>query len=383
MNLPIIGTFPHLQSKGGSHVKAATKHLIFRLLTTAALAAALCLPAAAQGAQGYSFGDSAGKNEACLSCHSDARKSKGNSYINPTLFAHTTHARIGCPACHDSVSQKHPDGSRTPRANCQQCHEDINSEYALGVHYGKAACSGCHNPHKVATPREISGQQINQICSNCHDKFQMLAKHGEWLPQADLHLYMLPCITCHTGSQSYFISMYIVRTKDHSPLGKPEVAEYQELKKLAGGRSIISLIDKNGDNYISLAELRNFNRDPDHKFLRLQGMMTPETASHKFEIMDNRRNCTFCHASGSTAMQKSFIALPEENGTFTRVAVEKGAVLDALYGTPDFYLMGSTKNGALNGIGLAIICGGLVLPVGHGFLRFLTRKNRKGKEHQS
>jgi hypothetical protein len=82
-------------------------------------------------------------------------------------------------------------------------------------------------------------------------------------------------------------------------------------------------------------------------------------------------------------MQTSFIALPEANGTFRRVAVERGAVFDALYGAPDFYLMGSTKNTTLNGIGLAIICGGLIMPVGHGFLRFLTRKNRKGKEHQS
>jgi hypothetical protein len=82
-------------------------------------------------------------------------------------------------------------------------------------------------------------------------------------------------------------------------------------------------------------------------------------------------------------MQTSYIALPEPNGTFKRVAVEKGAVLDVLYGTPDFYMMGSTKSTALNYIGLAVICGGLVLPVGHGSLRFLTRKNRAKKEHTS
>ena len=270
-----------------------------------------------------------------------------------------------------------------PKADCRECHLDINQEYASSIHAGKTQCAGCHNPHKATSPKEISGQQINRMCSGCHEILQMTAKHSEWLPQAELHLRMLPCITCHTGSKSYFISMYIVKGKNDSRFGRQEVAGYDELKRLAGRGDILSLIDSNGDNYVSLQELRIFNSKSSHKFLRLQGMMTPETVSHKFEILDNRRNCTFCHTSGPASMQTSYIALPQENGTFRRVAVEKGAVLDALYGTPDFYMMGSTKNAKLNGIGLAVICGGLIMPFGHGFLRFLTRKNRKGKEHES
>jgi predicted CXXCH cytochrome family protein len=364
-------------------VKAATKHLMSRLLMTAALAAALSSPAAAgQEGPGYSFGDSAARNDACLACHTDAQKVKGRALINQAQFAHTTHARIGCPSCHDAVTPGHAQGSKTPKASCQQCHIEVNNEYTQSIHAAKAPCAGCHDPHKVESPREISGMEINQMCGGCHDKFKMSAKHGEWLPQADLHLYMLPCITCHTGAKEYFVSMYIVSTKNQSRLGKPEVASFQELKQVAGWRDILALVDTNGDNYVSLAELRNFNKDPRHKFLRLQGMMTPETASHKFEILDNRRNCTFCHGSGSGVMQKSVLALPEENGTYRRVEVEKGAALDALYGTPDFYMMGSNKSTMLSYIGLAIICGGLIMPVFHGSLRFLTRKNRR-KEHHS
>lgn len=348
------------------------------------LTAGACICAAGQnGAAGFSYGDPAGKNEACLACHGTARNATGAAFIDRTLFAQTTHAGIGCSACHGAVSANHPDGLKTPRADCRECHPDVGEEYAASIHAGKTDCAGCHDPHKVETPREISGEEINGMCSGCHEGFQMTAKHGEWLPQADLHLRMLPCITCHTGSKNYFISMYIVKGKNGSRFGRQETAGYDELKKLAAGGDIVSLIDTNGDNYVSLEELRIFNRHPSHKSLRLQGMMTPETVTHNFEILDNRRNCTFCHTSGSAAMQTSFIALPEQNGTFQRVAVEKGAVLDALYGTPDFYMMGSTKNPKLNGIGLAIICGGLIMPVGHGFLRFLTRKNRKGKEHQS
>ena len=76
-------------------------------------------------------------------------------------------------------------------------------------------------------------------------------------------------------------------------------------------------------------------------------------------------------------MQASFVAFPGSNGGYTRVPVEKGAVLDLLYGTPDFYMMGATRNATLDRIGLGIIAAGLIMPIGHGGLRFLTRKNRK------
>lgn len=327
---------------------------------------------------GFSFGDPAAKNAACLTCHGDSGKVRGSFFIDRTQYSHTTHSNIGCPACHGGFSGKHPERAKTPRADCRECHAEVSEVYARSIHATKTNCAGCHNPHKVKDPMEISGEEINKICSGCHNGFEMTAKHGEWLPQAELHLRMLPCITCHTGSQEYFVSMYIVKGKDGSRFGRPEVAGYQELKKLAGEKDILSLVDANGDNYVSVEELRNFNTSGHN--LRLQGMMTPRKATHNFEILGNRRNCTFCHASGSSRMQTSFISLPDPNGTFRRIPVEKGAVLDALYGTPDFYLMGSTKNPALNGIGLAIVCGGLIMPVGHGFMRFLTRKNRR-KEH--
>ena len=79
-------------------------------------------------------------------------------------------------------------------------------------------------------------------------------------------------------------------------------------------------------------------------------------------------------------MQVSYLSLAESNGGFKRVEVEKGAVLDALYGTPDFYMVGSTRSTALNYIGMMILAGGMVMPIGHGTLRFLTRKNRKDEE---
>ena len=239
-------------------------------------------------------------------------------------------------------------------------------------------------PTRPIPRSEISGHDINKMCAGCHDHYGITASHAKWLPQAELHIEMLPCITCHTGSKNYVINMYIINRQGIPRMGKFEPAGYDELKRLAGGKDILSLIDTNGDNYISLEELRNFNRNPAYKGLHLQGMMTPETVTHSFQILDNRRDCTFCHASGPGVMQTSFIAVPEQNGTFRKVAVEKGAVLEALNSTPDFYMTGKTRNSMLNKIGLLIIAGGMVMPVGHGFLRFLSRniRNRKENRHE-
>lgn len=336
---------------------------------------------AAAASPGFSFGDTAGKNADCLSCHGDAAKVKGARFIDPVKYAHTNHARIGCPACHDTVVSGHPAGkTTTPKTGCLECHGDIAAAYSRSNHAGKAECSGCHDPHRVNTPTEISGQDINRMCAACHDTYAITASHAKWLPQADLHIRMLPCITCHTGSKNYVIDLYIVKRQGGEPAGKFDVASHGELAKVAGGVEILSLIDTNGDGYVSLAELRNFNRNPAYKELQLFGMMTPEQVTHSFQILDNRRDCTFCHASGPTAMQTSFLAVPLKDGTFRKVAVEKGAVLDALYATPNFYMMGGTRNATLNVVGLVIIAGGLVMPVGHGFLRFLTRKIRKERE---
>ena len=50
--------------------------------------------------------------------------------------------------------------------------------------------------------------------------------------------------------------------------------------------------------------------------------------------------------------------------------------------TPDFYMTGKTRNSFLNKVGLLILLGGLVMPVGHGFLRFLSRNVRNNKENR-
>jgi predicted CXXCH cytochrome family protein len=323
------------------------------------------------------------ENGDCLDCHADADTVGSKFQINPTTFDTTAHAGVGCRECHASVTANHPDDGDMPsKASCQECHETVSAEYARSNHFDMAACKDCHNPHGARGATEVSGRDMNTMCANCHGTLDTVLKHTEWLPQADLHLEMLPCISCHTASKDNVITLYLVKRRDGARFGNFDLASYDELKALAGDKSITSLIDRNEDNYISLAELRLFNLGSENQTLRLQGMITPETVTHDFRILDNRWDCTFCHASGPAARQTSFVALAQEDGSFQRIAAEKGAVLDALYGTPDFYMVGSTRSKALDYIGMVIIAGGMVMPIGHGTLRYLTRKNRQRKEEE-
>ena len=334
----------------------------------------------AEGAQGTD----------CISCHGKkeiASSGKGYLYIDPVTFEGTSHALIGCSSCHTSVTPTHPaDGTRPSRAKCTDCHSAVAGEYAKSLHGIHAGCADCHNPHRARSLSEVSGRDINTQCAKCHSGTKIIASHSKWLPQAALHLDALPCITCHTGSQNYVITLYIEkRAEGKNPedfkQGDYNLATADELLPLAGGKGIEALIDTNGDKSVSIEELRTFNKDLHYKGMRLLGMMMPEIITHSYQILDNRWNCTFCHSSGPKAMQKSYVAFPNKNGQYTKLPVEQGAILDLLYGTPDFYMMGSTRSTPLSIIGALIIVAGMMMPVCHGTFRFLTRKKRK-EHHQ-
>lgn len=325
-------------------------------------------------------------NDTCLGCHGSrdiTEQSGERMFVDPAKFAATSHAVIGCDSCHTAVTASHPnDGSKPAKAVCKECHAPVHAEYATALHSSKASCNDCHNPHEVKPALLDSGESINRKCAKCHDPATMVKTHAVWLPQADLHIEALPCITCHTGSKNYVITMTIQNRKGGDKLADFKSAGYDELAALnpADG-DIKRLVDADGDGAITLKELRNFNIDLRGRGMRLWGMMMPEVVTHTYQILENRWDCSFCHASGPKAMQTSYVAFPEKNGRVTRLPVENGAVMDLLYGTPDFYMMGSTRSTALNIVGGLIVLGGMMMPIGHGTLRFLTRKNRKGQGH--
>ncbi|MFK5927320.1 MAG: cytochrome c3 family protein [Desulfuromusa sp.] len=315
----------------------------------------------------------------CLGCHSDVDEVGDDLFIDGDKFLPTAHAEMGCVTCHESVTDEHPDdGEAVSKSDCLDCHEELGGQYMATEHAENATCSDCHNPHQVHGIEAVSGPEMNQQCSQCHEAIDVMDSHAKWLPQASLHIAKLPCITCHTSADSYEIVLNITqKQKKAEGLKGYRFSSYADLKEYSGKKEIHRIIDLDGDNHISLAELRTFNRNPAYKDLLLSGTMVPSEVSHDLGTLDNRYDCTFCHASGPGSMQTSFLALPTENGTYRRMTVDEGAMLDTLYGTPNFYMTGPTRSPVMNVIGLIIICAGFIMPIGHGTLRFLTRKNRQ------
>ena len=356
-----------------------TRISIFQLLLLTLL---LCpgIAGAVHSREAATFGDGVSKNAGCMKCHGDQKAVDARVYIDPLKLGHTTHARFGCTTCHDAITAEHPRVKSVARTTtCGDCHAAMTAEYAQSPHAAKVACGGCHNPHQVSQLVEVSGDDLNRQCHTCHSVTKITASHAKWLPQTSIHLETVACVTCHSGAENFIVNLSLARKQDGREQLVP--ASYQELKKLAGNQELSALIDSNGDRYLSLHELRAFNKGS-HDYC-LKTMLTPVKPTHNFKTFESRWNCTFCHGSGTQTMQTSFLSLPQQDGTYTRLAVEKGAVLDVLNAIPDFYLTGAGRNALLNKIGLVIIAGGLVMPVGHGFLRFLSRKNRSDKGERS
>ncbi len=261
---------------------------------------------------------------------------------------------------------------------CKDCHMSVYTEYQKSLHGNNAGCSDCHNPHAVKPLLAVSARDINIQCAKCHEHSVTVESHSQWLPQATLHIDSLPCITCHTGSPNYVIILYPAKNLSAWPAEGANLASYKDLQPLLPvGEEVAKMIDENGDGLISLAELKKFNRSSRHGNMGLLGTMMPEVITHSYQILDNRWDCTFCHASGPKAQQTSYLAFPEPDGTYSRRPVEKGAIMDILYGTPDFYMLGTTRNKTQSIIGALIAACGLMVPVLHGSLRFLTRNKRK------
>ncbi len=315
----------------------------------------------------------------CLGCHGDSSiiDEGGKAlYIDGAQFAGTAHAEEGCTACH-SVTDDHPDdGVKPTTESCDTCHDDISAEYGDSPHAKNATCVDCHNPHKVKDPLALSGFDVDKKCAKCHED----VGHGDALPRPILHMQAVSCTTCHTDTKKFVVTFYLEKVDGVNVGNKNAInlATYADLRQLVGDKNKVqSIIDTDGDGLISLAELKKFNSNPQYKKLRLWGMLTTDTVSHQYGIFKNRQDCTFCHAAGPKAMQTSYVAFPKQDGTYSRVAVEKGAPLDMLFATPDFYVVGAGRNNILNIVGLLILAGGFGAALLHGTFRFLTRKNRR------
>jgi predicted CXXCH cytochrome family protein len=339
------------------------------------------------GVLAFAFGHAmaaapAATGDSCIGCHGEKAlvgKNDRKVYIDPAVFAATTHGQLGCTSCHARVTTAHPgDGKAVTKAECKGCHDEASRDYQSSKHANFAACTDCHNPHDVKGPEVVTAVQMNGVCGKCHAIDGLMEKHRKWLPQTGFHLAAVPCVACHTGSTDYVVTMYLERRLEDGRI-EPFPRTVLEHMLVDPNRKISTLVDANEDGVISLEELRSFNLNSRSDGVRLQAAMMPGHVTHTYQILRNRYDCTFCHASGPRARQKSFMAFPEAGDQrFQRVPVEDGAVLDLLYGTPDFYMIGASESRSfwINLIGLGFVLVGVGFAGMHTLFRLRSRKNR-------
>ena len=183
----------------------------------------------------------------CLDCHSSRTtlNQGAHLYIDPAKYQLTTHARIGCVSCHDNVTKQHPtDGIRPSRAKCQDCHASVYADYNQNQHAKHAGCTDCHKPHAVKPLLAVSGRDINIQCAKCHENSQTVKSHSEWLPQAELHIDALPCITCHTGSENTVITLYMAKNVSARPFRGRHSGQLSKICGPSNGREKSRGIDR-------------------------------------------------------------------------------------------------------------------------------------------
>ncbi|MEO5341704.1 MAG: cytochrome c3 family protein [Magnetococcus sp. MYC-9] len=202
----------------------------------------------------WMVGQARADDQNCLRCHG----MKGMAYldpvtgglhnlaIDPAAMAASSHAKLGCRACHGPGFEVYPhfEEAKQEALHCLECHkgndsfpyarfEAIEKGFVRSRHAqampDRFSCFSCHDPHVFhslfQTPLQglpARVRQDNAICRNCHNHSEQikaltgrplpsLTHSHAWLPDLERHWQAVRCVECHTGSS---------RPSDHLILDK-------------------------------------------------------------------------------------------------------------------------------------------------------------------
>jgi formate dehydrogenase gamma subunit len=182
------------------------------------------------------------KDSECLDCHSDKTLTTTNAagrvvllYVDPAALAASIHHTNSCAACHNDITDKHPDDHLAPRAvACARCHLEPSLSYTASVHgvahrdgttngaHHAPVCADCHGSHSVLPPSSpaspLNFSNLARTCGQCHEqeaKDVMASVHGKAVAAGRRDA--ATCTDCHSehkiealrGSSSLRISQDI------------------------------------------------------------------------------------------------------------------------------------------------------------------------------
>jgi hypothetical protein len=389
-------------------MKKPLKTMLARATRTAAAAAALvaaalvaywaaaAFPAAAWARSVDALSEA---DRACLACHSGEGLTKTLSsgetlalHVDPERFAKSTHAVIGCSACHAQVTlPEHPGEVKTienrrgytiaSSETCRTCHERVFKTYEDSMHARRLrdgnvmapACADCHRPHEVSPPSVQDGEK--NACLACHSG--VVAAHQKWLPNAGRHLEAIACSACHAPGALKKVDLRLHDAAARERLvDRDGKVEFEKRARAADG---------NGDGLDALelrALLAELNRDGRNVVLRGHIELRTGLAAH--ELSDKalaRRECTHCHSVGAPPFQRVSVSVLDNDGRPLRYDAHKEVLtsvvtMDALRG---FYAVGGTRMQVLDVLLGLVLIAGLSVPLLHLLLRRFFRRSRPSR----
>jgi hypothetical protein len=254
---------------------------------------------------------------------------------------------------------------------CRKCHEDIFKVYSKSVHglarakgeHKAPLCYSCHFAHEVKAT--VMNEKIKGACASCHKEIE--ARHGKWLPNAELHLGVVACAVCHSPDAGKGIHL---RLYDQAT-GEPFTEE--QMKVLLGSdsetlRNVISQLNARGAN----AKLTYMGRME----------VSSATESHQLAMKKKAlRECESCHNKDSFFFKSVTLAVVRADGTATlyRAKPEVLGSMVSLFSLNHFYVLGSTRLKFLDWLGIIMVFGGVFVPVAHITVRVLTKPVREAR----
>lgn len=326
-------------------------------------------------------------SEACKKCHAEKYSAVRES-IHYTMINEGNLKAPVCTDCHGfhSVGPKESFDTMSG-VPCRKCHEEVFKVYSKSVHgmarekghHEAPLCSSCHFAHEVKVTAMT--ERIKNACLGCHSNAE--AAHEAWLPNSELHLSAVSCAACHSPNSGRGIYL---RLFDENT-GKPFTEE--QIMKILGAQfeGLTNRLSAHGegmDSYELWNIVKLLNEKGVDAKVTFLGRMDVSTGieAHQLSVKkDAVRQCESCHQQNSDFFKTVTVAIVKADGRLTRYTAKPevlGSVI-SLLSLKQFYVLGSTRLKILDWLGLAMVAGGMMVPVAHLTARILTSPIREAK----
>ncbi len=321
-------------------------------------------------------------SETCKRCHLDKAVQHNGSIHKAMLAEGNTKAPV-CSDCHGAHQVgPHALAETMTGVPCKKCHQDIFSAYEGSVHgiarkdgKGQAPiCSTCHFAHNVKPA--MASRSPKDMCMTCHA--QVASKHEKWLPNTLAHFDAVACTACHVPA-GYKRNIYLRVTDEASGMMLSDAVVRTLLET---GKAAVSGAASGNISPDQLGKLyKDMNSGRTVVMAGIVSLNDQRNAHHLAPKMQAVRQCEYCHSANSAFFQSVSMAVAKPDGTEKMYTVDAAALgsVFAMLPLNQFYVLGSTRLKVMDYLGVAMILGGIAVPVVHGTLRMLTARKRRAR----